>query len=76
MSEAEWLRQFGQILSEYLADYNLTQAQLAEMSGLSEPTISSYINCRRIPGVKAIINIAYALNVNIDELIDYGQMIE
>ena len=76
MGEAEWLNHFGEILSEYLADYRITQAQLAEMTGLSEPTISSYINCRRMPGVKAILNIAYALNVSLDELIDYGQMIE
>ena len=76
MGEAEWLDNFGDNLSILLADYRVTQAELAEMTGLSEPTISSYINKRRMPGVKAILNIAYALNIDIEDLVDFGSMIQ
>ena len=76
MGEAEWLDNFGDNLSLILADYGVSQAELAEMSGLSEPTISSYVNKRRMPGVKAILNIAYALSIDINELVDFGSMIQ
>ena len=76
MSETEWLDNFGDNLSFLLADYGLTQGELAEMTGLSEPTISSYINKRRMPGAKAILNISYALKISIDDLIDYGDTID
>ena len=76
MGEAEWLDNFGDNLSILLDDYGVSQAELAEKAGLSEPTISSYINKRRMPGVKAILNIAYALNIDIEDLIDFGSMIE
>ena len=75
MGEAEWLDNFGDNLSILLADYGVSQAELAEKAGLSEPTISSYINKRRMPGVKAILNIAYALNIDIEDLIDFGSTI-
>lgn len=76
MSEAEWLDMFARNLRDILSDYRMTQAELAEMSGLSEATISSYMNGRKMPGVKAINNMAYVLGVSADELIDFECMIQ
>lgn len=75
MSEAEWLDMFARNLREILTDYKMTQAELAEMSGLSEATISSYMTGRKMPGAKAIINIAYVLGISTDDLIDFESMI-
>lgn len=75
MSEVEWLDRFARNLKEMLGDYNMTQGELAEMSGLSEPTISSYVNQTRMPGVKALLNISYAFGITVDELIDFGDKI-
>lgn len=72
MSEWEWLDLFGDNLKYLLHKYGWTQAELADATGLSEPTISSYINKTRMPGVKAVINIAYVLDIPFEELIDFG----
>lgn len=75
MSELEWLNIFGDNLREMLADANMTQGELADEAGLTEATISRYINKQRVPTLRAIINIAYALNCDTDELIDFGDSI-
>lgn len=75
MSELEWLEIFGDNLVDMLEDAKMTQRELADAAGLSEGTISHYINKTRLPGLKAIINIAYAMDVSIDELIDFGDRI-
>ena len=74
-NEMEWLDEFSQNLINMLKEANMTQRDLADASGLSEGTISKYIRGMAMPGVKAIINIAYALDCNTDELIDFGSTI-
>lgn len=75
MSEQEWLNIFGDNLQEMLNEARMTQRDLAEDTGLSEASISNYINKQRIPTVRAIINIAYSLDCDIDELIDFGDRV-
>ena len=62
MSEQEWLDIFADNLLDMLNEANMTQRDLADETGLSEAAISQYIHKRKIPGVRAIINISYALN--------------
>ena len=54
----------------------MTQQELADVTGLSKATISAYIHKRKAPGLRAIINIAYALDCSVDELVDFEEMIE
>ena len=75
MSEIEWLRIFGDNLAEILHEYRMTQRELADAAGLSESTISQYIHKQKIPSLKAIINIAHALDISVDELIDFGDRV-
>ena len=75
MSEVEWLDIFGDNLVDMLKSANMTQRELADAAGISESNISSYIHKQKIPKLKAIINIAYALDCSIDELIDFGDRI-
>ena len=72
MTEKEWLEEFSYNLKELLHKANMTQHELSLESGLADSTISDYMNGRQMPGVRAIINIAYALSVDTDELIDFG----
>lgn len=74
--ESEFINRFGNNLSRLMRVDGVSQRKLAEDSGLSEATISSYINKRKMPGVKAVVNIAYALNVETSDLIDFGGPIE
>ena len=75
MSEFEWLDIFGDNLREMLMEANMTQSELANETGLTEAAISNYINKKRIPTLRAIVNIAYALGCDTDELIDFGDTI-
>lgn len=76
MTETQWLDTFGDNLASMLYDAKLTQRDLADMTGLSESTISFYIRKQKMPGIKAILKIAYALDCEVSELIDFGSTIE
>ena len=72
MTEIEWIDNFSKNL-RYLMDRDyMTQDELAEATGISQGTISKYLSGRLKPGIKALINISYALNCNLNELIDFG----
>lgn len=75
MTELEWMDIFGDNLRDILKEYGMTQRQLAEEAGLTEATISSYINKRKIPSMRAIVNIANALDISTDELINLDDRI-
>ena len=76
MTLNEWSHCFSDNLLDLLADRRMSQYDLADESGVSVGSISAYINKKSLPGVKAIINIASALDVNIDDLIDFGDIID
>lgn len=71
MSEVEWLDEFGDNLIGLMNRARMSQRSLANATGLSEGTISKYINGQQMPGIKAVINIAYALDCSIDDLVDF-----
>ena len=75
MDELEWLDVFGDNLARMLYEAKYTQRDLAEMTGLSEGTICKYLKKQQMPGVRALINIAYALDCKLDDLMDFGQSI-
>lgn len=75
MSEQEWIDIFGDNLAEIMAEKGYTQRDLAEATGLSESTISQYINKKRMPTIRAIINMAYELDLSMDEFIDFGDRV-
>lgn len=76
MTETEWIDIFRTNLIEMMAEYGYTQRDLADATGLSEMAISNYVNGKRIPTVRAIINISYELNIEVNDLIDFGDRIE
>ena len=75
MSEIEWMHIFGDNLVDIMAERGYNQEQLADATGLTQATISKYINKKQIPSIKAIINLAYALDCTTDELIEFGDRI-
>lgn len=75
MTEVEWLDMFSDNLVNMMNGVRISQRDLADATGLSEGTISNYIHRRQMPGVKAIVNIAYALDCSMDDLVDFGERI-
>lgn len=72
MSEQEWLEIFADNLASWMNEYGYSQRDLADTTGLSEATISKYLSKRQLPGIKAIINISYVLDIELSDLIDFG----
>lgn len=75
MSELEWLDIFIDNLKDMMKDVGMSQRELANITGLSDATVSNYIHKRQLPGVKAIVNIAYAFDCDIGDLVDFGEPI-
>lgn len=75
MSEVEWLDTFGENLKSILKDYGMTQRELADEAGLAESSVSAYIHGLQMPTAKAIVNIAYVLDCDTDELINFDSRI-
>ena len=75
MSEMDWLEEFGCNLSSMLKEANMSQKELAFETGLSEASISGYVNGRKLPGPRALVNISHTLDCSLDELMDFGETI-
>ena len=75
MTEQEWLYIFGRKLEKLMNERGMTQKELARAALLDRSAISNYINGRRIPTQKAIINFSYICGVTIESLIYYGKEI-
>ena len=75
MTEVEWIDIFANNLRDILKDRKMSQKELANEIWISEATISRYINKQRIPSIKHILEISYALNIDVNELIDFGEPI-
>lgn len=76
MSENEWLDIFSQNLEDIMEEKGYTQQNLADDTGLSKASISNYVNGKQMPTIKAIISMAYVLDLSIDEFIDFGDKID
>ena len=54
----------------------MTQRELADRSRLAESTISDVIRGNKLPSIRTVYNIAYGLGVGIEELTDFGSIME
>lgn len=75
MTQTEWRKTFANNLVDILCEKGMSQAQLARDAGVSTSRISDYINEAATPTIFAIINIAYALDMDISELVDFDERI-
>ena len=75
MTQSEWKTIFGNNLLDLLRDKRMTRAELAKDAGLSKGRVSEYINGTATPSIFAIINMAYALDMDVSELVDFDDRI-
>ena len=76
MTLKEWTEIFGDNLTDLMEEKRMTQQELAKASGLSIGSINAYIHGQTPPGIKAIINLCYALDIDMMELLDFGDTID
>lgn len=75
MSEVQWLIEFGKSLKDLLEYAGTSQGELADIIGVSQATISRYVTGQQMPTMDNIVEIAFALDCNIDDLINFGESI-
>lgn len=76
MTEREWLEIFADNLYYLMREKNYTQEELARAAGVSQTAISMYLNKRKMPGVRAVINLAWELGEDMDDFILFGDRID
>ena len=62
------------LLPRLLKDARLSQAEFSLKSGMSESTISHYVNNRRIMSLETAMIIAEALDVRIEDLYEWHKV--
>lgn len=72
----EWLNIFGDNLRELIADRGMSRKEVSDEANLSVTTLSEYLNKRKAPSVRSIVNLAYVLDCDVNELIDFGDTID
>lgn len=76
MTKDDWIDIFGDNLIDILKDKNMSQLELSRASGVSTAMISDYIHKWSAPGLLAAINMARALDMTLEEFIDFDDDIE
>ena len=69
MSEVEFIDIFGDNLRSLMEERGYTRRELARESRISHVTISRYLNKERMPTAKSLVNLAFALECDLDELV-------
>lgn len=72
MTEQEWLEIFSDNLSELIKERGYNLQDLADDCGLTRRAITYYLHKERMPGIRAITKLAYALDCDILDLVDFG----
>lgn len=73
LKKEEWRNDFVRNLSGMMNEENISQTELAKRSNLSKETINKYLNHQRYPSAIAVVNLAQALNCDVEDLIwTYG----
>lgn len=69
MSEVEFMDIFGDNLRDLMEEVGVGQNELAREIGVNNSTISYYINKKRMPTLRAFVNICIALECDMDDLV-------
>ncbi|WP_048592055.1 helix-turn-helix domain-containing protein [Clostridium massiliodielmoense] len=64
----------GKKIKKIRTTKNLTQNELSKLAGISEISIRKYENGERTPKYETILKIAKALDVTINDLMDFGEL--
>ena len=69
MSEVEFIDIFGDNLRDLMDECGYSQRELAKETGINNTTISRYLKKERMPTAKSLVNLAFALECNLDDLV-------
>jgi DNA-binding Xre family transcriptional regulator len=67
MTELEVRREFCFRVRKIMMLKRITQTELSQMTGISQPVLNNYLSCKTTPGFYAVDKIAKALKCSMDE---------
>lgn len=76
MSELDWMDTFAGNLRDILYEANMSQRELADAINVTESTVSKYLRGQIMPSAKVLNNIAHVLDVDIFDILYFGDIIE
>lgn len=76
MTTEKWKREFANRVLRRLGELDMSQKKLAILTNIDRTIISKYLNCTRRVTIYDVINIARALDVPVDWLVNFGEYIE
>lgn len=65
---------FKLLLKEVRLKKDINQAELANLLGSTQQTISAYENGLRVPSLERLIELAQALDVSLDDLVEFKKI--
>lgn len=75
ITESELIDVFKNNLVTTMEEKGYSQKDLSYETGLSEMTISRYVNGQSMPKLSALFNIAMVLDCELEELVGYVDMV-
>ena len=76
ISEVEFIDIFAHNLRDIMYEMVFSEGELARRTGMTRAAISRYLNKKRMPTLKALVNLSYVLCVPITDLIPTYAMID
>jgi transcriptional regulator with XRE-family HTH domain len=73
MQKDEYAKAFGEYLKSLLEEKGMTQAELARRTGLTEASVSRYINGNRSPRIAQAYRMALVIGIDMNTLIFMGK---
>ena len=73
LNQDEYSKAFGKYLKSLLDEKGMTQAELARRTGLTEASVSRYINGNRSPRIAQAYRMAQVIGIDMNTLIYIGK---
>ena len=76
MTEEEWLDIFAENLESIMNERGYTQSRLARVLRISQSSVSSYLNKRKMPSAKVLVNMALEFEEDFSDFVNFGDFID
>lgn len=76
MTELELIKIFAGNLEDKMREVGITQAELAFEAGLAPSAVSRYLSGKRLPTIRALVNMCDVLECDMQELVPIYDHIE
>lgn len=76
MKKKVFINNFSVYLALMIQDNGMTQKEVAEMAGISEASLSGYINQKRLPDIATLTNLVNVLECSYEDLLGNYPFIE